>query len=62
MFECALFQGTYRIKVLSEDGGPSTAKEFKVEEYVLPRFEVTVVPPKYILGTDTEFTFTVCAK
>ncbi|XP_037797121.1 alpha-1-macroglobulin-like, partial [Penaeus monodon] len=55
-------EGTYRIKVLSEDGGPSTAKEFKVEEYVLPRFEVTVVPPKYILGTDTEFTFTVCAK
>ncbi|XP_063615403.1 murinoglobulin-2-like isoform X2 [Penaeus indicus] len=59
---CAVFQGTYRIKVQAEDGGPSTAKEFKVEEYVLPRFEVTVVPPKYILGTDTEFTFTVCAK
>ncbi|XP_047484789.1 alpha-2-macroglobulin-like isoform X4 [Penaeus chinensis] len=55
-------QGTYRIKVLAEEGGSSTAKEFKVEEYVLPRFEVTVVPPKYILGTDTEFTFTVCAK
>ncbi|XP_063605240.1 alpha-1-macroglobulin-like, partial [Penaeus indicus] len=55
-------QGTYRIKVQAEDGGPSTTKEFKVEEYVLPRFEVTVVPPKYILATDTEFTFTVCAK
>ncbi|XP_070000255.1 alpha-2-macroglobulin [Penaeus vannamei] len=55
-------EGTYKIKVQSADGSSSTAKEFKVEEYVLPRFEVTVVPPKYILGTDTEFTFTVCAK
>ncbi|XP_063614627.1 murinoglobulin-2-like [Penaeus indicus] len=55
-------EGTYRIKVQAKDGGPSTTKEFKVEEYVLPRFEVTVVPPKYILRTDTEFTFTVCAK
>ncbi|ROT85734.1 alpha2 macroglobulin isoform 2 [Penaeus vannamei] len=55
-------EGTYKIKVQSAYGSSSTAKEFKVEEYVLPRFEVTVVPPKYILGTDTEFTFTVCAK
>lgn len=57
-----MFQGTYRIKIQSTDGSSPAVKEFKVEEYVLPRFEVTVVPPKYILGTDTDFTFTVCAK
>ncbi|XP_042877953.1 alpha-2-macroglobulin-like isoform X5 [Penaeus japonicus] len=55
-------EGTYRIKIQSTDGSSPAVKEFKVEEYVLPRFEVTVVPPKYILGTDTDFTFTVCAK
>nr|XP_045625235.1 murinoglobulin-2-like isoform X1 [Procambarus clarkii] len=35
---------------------------FEVEDFVLPRFEVTVKPPSYILASDQTFTFTVCAK
>lgn len=37
-------------------------RTFKVREYVLPRFEVEVTPPKYMLGTDDRFNFRACAK
>ncbi|KAG0727660.1 Pregnancy zone protein [Chionoecetes opilio] len=37
------------------------SQSFKVEEFVLPRFEVTIKKPKYILGTDDKFSFTACA-
>ncbi|XP_071524073.1 alpha-1-inhibitor 3-like [Panulirus ornatus] len=53
-------QGAYSVFVKTTD--KTTRAEFKVEEYVLPRFEVTVAPPKYLLSTDTKFSFTVCAK
>lgn len=56
----SLFQGTYRIFVRKQDCTDSTT--FKVEDYVLPRFEVTLTPPKYILATDDTIKYTVCAK
>lgn len=56
----SLFQGTYRIFVRNQDCTDSTT--FKVEDYVLPRFEVTLTPPKYILATDDTIKYTVCAK
>lgn len=34
---------------------------FKVEDYVLPRFEAILTPPKYILATDETIKYTVCA-
>ncbi|XP_069955764.1 murinoglobulin-1 isoform X2 [Cherax quadricarinatus] len=54
-------QGTYKVFVKTADNRTSNA-EFKVEEYVLPRFEVVVTPPRYIFPTDTKFSFRVCAK
>ncbi|CAL4094246.1 unnamed protein product, partial [Meganyctiphanes norvegica] len=53
-------EGEYNIYV--EQGPNEVFKTFKVEEFVLPRYEVTIKPPKYILGTDKKFNFTVCAK
>lgn len=41
--------------------GQQQSVTFKVEEFVLPRYEVVLKPPAYILGTDEAFTFTVCA-
>ncbi|KAK4303545.1 hypothetical protein Pmani_024447 [Petrolisthes manimaculis] len=38
-----------------------TTTIFKVEDFVLPRFEVTLRPPPYSLATDSAFSFTVCA-
>ncbi|XP_071524050.1 alpha-2-macroglobulin-like [Panulirus ornatus] len=37
-------------------------KSFRVEEYVLPRFEMTFKPPPSVLAIDSSFNFTVCAK
>ncbi|XP_071524049.1 alpha-1-inhibitor 3-like [Panulirus ornatus] len=34
---------------------------FRVEEFVLPRFEMTLKPPSYILASDEVYTFSVCA-
>merc|ERR1712179_893383 len=53
-------EGEYKIHV--KQGENTVIKTFKVEEFVLPRYEVTIKPPKYILGTDKKFNFTVCAK
>lgn len=55
-------QGTYKIHVHPPKGENAVIKTFKVEEYVLPRFEVTVKPPNYLLGSDPKFNLTVCAK
>ncbi|XP_042880594.1 alpha-1-inhibitor 3-like [Penaeus japonicus] len=52
--------GTYRVFV--KNHGETHSTSFKVEDYVLPRFEVTLTPPKYILATDDTFKFTVCAR
>ncbi|XP_064089812.1 alpha-1-inhibitor 3-like [Macrobrachium nipponense] len=54
-------EGVYNIR-LGNVNGVETATTFEVKEYVLPRFEVTVKPPKYVLVTDSSFTFTACAK
>ncbi|KAG7169002.1 Alpha-2-macroglobulin-like 4 [Homarus americanus] len=54
-------QGVYTI--IAENVHNSTTRtSFKVEEYVLPRFELIVTAPKLLLATDKTFTFTVCAK
>ncbi|XP_064116356.1 LOW QUALITY PROTEIN: pregnancy zone protein-like [Macrobrachium nipponense] len=53
-------EGTYQIFVRTEETRAS--QSFKVEEYVLPRFSLTIQPPPYVLATDTEVVFSVCAK
>ncbi|KAK3869384.1 hypothetical protein Pcinc_025300 [Petrolisthes cinctipes] len=56
-------QGDYKIHVDSPvDGGGSVTQTFRVMEYTLPRFEVTITPPKLLFGNDQEFTIRVCAK
>ncbi|XP_047480379.1 alpha-1-inhibitor 3-like [Penaeus chinensis] len=54
-------EGSYTIHVEGPDGRMNTNR-FKVEEYVLPRFEVKMTPPKYVLASDETFVFSVCAK
>ncbi|KAK3876687.1 hypothetical protein Pcinc_018566 [Petrolisthes cinctipes] len=53
-------KGIYTIHLIPPQGNQITT-EFKVEDFVLPRFEVTLLPPPYSLATDTAFSFTVCA-
>ncbi|XP_071524396.1 alpha-1-inhibitor 3-like [Panulirus ornatus] len=53
-------EGIYYVYVKTPDGS-TESRSFKVEDFVLPRFEVTVKPPSYIQAIDEEFTFTVCA-
>ncbi|XP_071524048.1 murinoglobulin-2-like isoform X2 [Panulirus ornatus] len=53
-------KGIYRIHVKTSEG-TTKIKNFKVEDFVLPRFEVKIKPPSYVLATDKKFTFTVCA-
>ncbi|KAK4324552.1 hypothetical protein Pmani_004827 [Petrolisthes manimaculis] len=53
-------KGIYTIHLLPPQGNQITT-QFKVEDFVLPRFEVTLLPPPYSLATDTVFSFTVCA-
>ncbi|XP_050717837.1 pregnancy zone protein-like isoform X3 [Eriocheir sinensis] len=52
-------EGSYRIHVKTQSG--STTQTFKVEEFVLPRFEVKIKPPAYALPTDEKYSFQVCA-
>ncbi|KAL5004353.1 hypothetical protein ScPMuIL_017809, partial [Solemya velum] len=42
--------------------GVETSQTFKVEEYVLPKFEVTVTPPSYLLVTSPMIEGKVCAQ
>ncbi|KAK4303730.1 hypothetical protein Pmani_024278 [Petrolisthes manimaculis] len=53
-------EGTYTIHLMPPQGRKTT-RTFKVEDFVLPRFEVTLRPPPYILATDDAFSFSVCA-
>ncbi|XP_069170706.1 murinoglobulin-1-like [Procambarus clarkii] len=53
-------KGLYTLFVKTPRGQQQSVT-FKVEEFVLPRYEVVLKPPAYILGTDEAFTFTVCA-
>ncbi|XP_066969386.1 alpha-1-inhibitor 3-like [Macrobrachium rosenbergii] len=52
-------EGTYQIFVRTEE--TSGSQSFKVEEYVLPRFSLTIQPPPYVLATASEIVFSVCA-
>ncbi|KFO60046.1 Alpha-2-macroglobulin, partial [Corvus brachyrhynchos] len=52
-------QGTYRV-VAQKASGKTIQHSFSVEEYVLPKFEVTVKMPKVISILDEELKVTVC--
>lgn len=55
-------QGTYNIVVQSTGGIGRTTKTFKIEDYVLPRYEVTIKPPKYLLADAKILRIEVCAE
>ncbi|NXM80364.1 A2MG protein, partial [Oenanthe oenanthe] len=52
-------QGTYTV-VAQKASGKTVRHSFSVEEYVLPKFEVTVKMPKMISILDEELKVTVC--
>ncbi|XP_060595045.1 alpha-2-macroglobulin-like [Ruditapes philippinarum] len=52
--------GSWMIKVLY--GSKEIRQSFKVDEYVLPKFEITITPPKYLLPMTKDIRGTVCAK
>ncbi|NWR52598.1 A2MG protein, partial [Regulus satrapa] len=52
-------QGTYTV-VAQKAAGKTVQHSFSVEEYVLPKFEVTVKMPKVISILDEELKVTVC--
>uniref|UniRef100_A0A8D0FAW4 Alpha-2-macroglobulin n=1 Tax=Strix occidentalis caurina TaxID=311401 RepID=A0A8D0FAW4_STROC len=52
-------QGTYTV-VAQQASGKTVRHRFSVEEYVLPKFEVTVKMPKVITILDEKLTVTVC--
>ncbi|NXO80716.1 A2MG protein, partial [Sitta europaea] len=52
-------QGTYTV-VAQKASGKTVQHPFSVEEYVLPKFEVTVKMPKVISILDEELKVTVC--
>ncbi|XP_010001340.1 PREDICTED: alpha-2-macroglobulin [Chaetura pelagica] len=52
-------QGTYTV-VAQKESGKTVQHSFSVEEYVLPKFEVTVKMPKVITILDEELKVTVC--
>ena len=53
-------EGHYSVRVLFPDGSTSEA-HFKVEEYVLPRYEVTAKSKSLVYGDDEEVKVTLCA-
>ncbi|XP_062470022.1 alpha-2-macroglobulin-like isoform X1 [Pezoporus occidentalis] len=52
-------QGTYKV-VVQKASGKTVRHPFSVEEYVLPKFEVTVKMPKVITILDEKLKVTVC--
>ncbi|XP_045126879.1 alpha-2-macroglobulin-like protein 1 isoform X2 [Portunus trituberculatus] len=54
-------EGTYKIHVESPVGGSKAVQTFKIEDFVLPRFEVTLQSPPYILATTKSLHYRVCA-
>ncbi|XP_069182649.1 alpha-1-inhibitor 3 [Procambarus clarkii] len=54
-------QGLYFVFVKTVDN-KTFSSEFVVKQYVLPRFEVMVETPTYVLLINAMFNFTVCAK
>ncbi|XP_062569978.1 alpha-1-inhibitor 3-like, partial [Saccostrea cucullata] len=53
--------GTWMIKAVYNDNKEYT-NTFSVEEYVLPKFEVTVTPPSYLQPTSRSIDAKICAK
>ncbi|NWV38179.1 OVOS protein, partial [Grantiella picta] len=51
--------GNYKI-ILAKKSGDRTNYSFLVEEYVLPKFDVTVTAPESLTVLDSEFTVKVC--
>ncbi|NXF96145.1 OVOS protein, partial [Eubucco bourcierii] len=51
--------GSYKITVVKKSGD-KTNHSFLVEEYVLPKFDVTVTAPESLTVLDSEFTVKVC--
>ncbi|KAJ8029030.1 Murinoglobulin-1 [Holothuria leucospilota] len=52
--------GKYNVRAYID--GEWRSQSFKVEEYVLPKFEITFSAPKFILINAEEYAFQVCAK
>lgn len=57
-------QGIWKIKVEKKKGQPQFihTTTFEVKKYVLPRFQVSITPPGYILANAQNITWNVCAK
>jgi len=55
-------QGVYKIKVRRTPNSDVQEQTFKVEDYVLPRFELKVTPPSYFLADREILELKVCAK
>ncbi|NXI72840.1 OVOS protein, partial [Anseranas semipalmata] len=51
--------GNYKI-IIAKKSGDRTNHSFLVEEYVLPKFDVTVTAPESLTVMDSEFTVKVC--
>ncbi|KFV85384.1 Ovostatin, partial [Struthio camelus australis] len=51
--------GNYKI-IIAKKSGDKTDHSFFVEEYVLPKFDVTVTVPESLTVMDTDFTVKVC--
>uniref|UniRef100_A0A8C3PTL8 OVOS protein n=1 Tax=Calidris pygmaea TaxID=425635 RepID=A0A8C3PTL8_9CHAR len=53
--------GSYKI-IVAKTSGDKTNHSFLVEEYVLPKFDVTVTAPESLTVLDSEFTVKVCGE
>jgi len=59
-----VLQGTWKIKVEKRRSQPQLIHTtvFEVKKYVLPRFQVTITSPGYILADAENVTWNICAK
>lgn len=59
-----VLQGAWKIKVEKRRSQPQLVHStvFEVKKYVLPRFQVTVTSPGYILADAENVTWNICAK
>ena len=53
-------EGTYLISVTAAPGTKRVVKAFRIQDFVLPRFEMIITKPKYLLATDKSASFKVC--